>query len=220
MKKKIIIISIIVVILTIIALVLTNVKNKNHKTLSEHKYIIEKTTDFTNDEFIGKLPIINLNSKDIQKINNDIMDQYYECAYNDNNIFYYEYYVYKDILSLMIRITKADDTQYGSIEYYIYNINVKNEKQLSDDELLKYLKVSEEELNNNIKNQLKKYYDTDELKNDMTYDNYIQYIKYNSKNNKLVILNKTLYVYTTFNLTRSLIDYPGNINEIEITELK
>ena len=73
MKKNIIIIAIVIVILSIITLVLTKEKNKNHKTLSEHNYVIEKETDFTNNDLIGKLPIINLNSKDIQKINNEIM---------------------------------------------------------------------------------------------------------------------------------------------------
>ena len=220
MKKNIIIIAIVVIVLSIITFTLTREKNKNHKTLSEYNYIIEKETDFTNNELIGKLPIINLNSKDIQKINNEIMKEYYECAYGEDDVFYYSYSVYKDILSLIIRVTKTDDTQYGTIEYHIYNINVKNEKQLSDEDLLKYLKVSNEELTQAINNQLKKYYEADDLKKDMSYDKYVSYIKYSSSNNKLVIKDKSLYVITTFSLTRSLIDYPGNINEINITRLK
>ena len=220
MKKNIIIIVVVIVILSIITFVLTKEKNKNHKTLSEHNYIIEKETDITNNDLIGKLPIINLNSKDIQKINNEIMKEYYECAYGEDDVFYYEYSVYKDILSIMIRVTKADDTQYGTIEYHFYNINVKNEKQLNDEELLKYLKVSNDDLESAINKKLKSYYDKDDLNKDMSYDEYIKYIKYSSSNNNLVILKNNLYVYTTFSLTRSLIDYPGNINEIEVKKLK
>lgn len=215
MKKNIIIILVVVIILSIGAIVLSNI-TKNNKTLSEYDYVLEKETEFSEDPYTGKLPIINLNSSEVQKINNIIMNKYYRCAYG-SDVFYYDYYVYKDILSLFIRITHVDGTEYGDIEYLVYNINVKTEKELSNSEVLKYLNISENEVDNIITKRLNDYYDIDTMKGYLSFNDYILSIKYSKDNNKLVILDNNLYVYTTFKLTSSLVnDYAGNINEIEI----
>lgn len=215
MKKNIIIILVVVIILSIGAIVLSNI-TKNNKTLSEYDYVLEKETEFSEDPYTGKLPIINLNSSEVQKINNIIMNKYYRCAYG-SDVFYYDYYVYKDILSLFIRITHVDGTEYGDIEYLAYNINVKTGKELSNSEVLKYLNISENEVDNIITKRLNDYYDIDTMKGYLSFNDYILSIKYSKDNNKLVILDNNLYVYTTFKLTSSLVnDYAGNINEIEI----
>ncbi len=215
MKKNIIIILVVVIILSIGAIVLSNI-TKNNKTLSEYDYVLEKETEFSEDPYTGKLPIINLNSSEVQKINNIIMNKYYRCAYG-SDVFYYDYYVYKDILSLFIRITHVDGTEYGDIEYLVYNINVKTGKELSNSEVLKYLNISENEVDNIITKRLNDYYDIDTMKGYLSFNDYILSIKYSKDNNKLVILDNNLYVYTTFKLTSSLVnDYAGNINEIEI----
>ena len=90
MKKSVIILIVVVIILSIGAIILSNV-TKNNKTLTEYDYILEKETEFSDDEYTGKLPIINLNSSDVQKINNIIMSKYYRCAYG-SDVFYYDYY--------------------------------------------------------------------------------------------------------------------------------
>ena len=166
---------------------------------------------------IGAIVLSNItkNNKTLSEYDY-VLEKYYRCAYG-SDVFYYDYYVYKDILSLFIRITHVDGTEYGDIEYLVYNINVKTGKELSNSEVLKYLNISENEVDNIITKRLNDYYDIDTMKGYLSFNDYILSIKYSKDNNKLVILDNNLYVYTTFKLTSSLVnDYAGNINEIEI----
>jgi len=219
-KKILIVISIVFVILTIALIVVKQNLKKENKALSQKDYIIAKETDYSDKENKGLLPKINLKGKDIEKINNEIITNYYNVAYTENDIYSYDYSTYKNVLSLYITIVYVDNSEYGRIEYYAYNINTDTNEVLSNKELLKVLSLDEKEINEKINKQLKKYYHYDELNKTISFDDYKKAINYNDKNNKYIIKNNTLYCYNSLNTTKSLLTYQGNINEFVLTNLK
>lgn len=220
-KQKIKILVIVVVVLTIISIVLSLLLKKDkdvEKVLNAKEYIIEKETDYT--EKNGLLPIINLKGNDIEKINSEIMTKYYSVSYNEYDEFKYEYSVYKDILSVLVTVTYFDDSEYGVIEYYTYNINLDGNKVLSNKELYEYLNIDSKNIQKKITTKIDDYYQKDSLKTEIDFEEYLETINYKEENNKIVIKENTLYCYYVFNFTQSLMEYPGNINEIKIQELE
>ena len=218
-KKKLIVLLIVLIAITIILVVLNKKMDRNNKVLGAQDYVIEKETEYSKDESKGPLPVINLKGKEVEKINNEILGIYYSVAYKEYDVFKYEYNIEKDILSLLITVTLVDDTEYGTIKYYSYNINVKENKSLSNQELVKNLKLDSNIINEKLEFRIKKYYSLDVLNKTMSYDEYKELINYKKEDAKLYIKNKKLYAYITLGLTQGLLEYPGNINEILISEL-
>lgn len=218
-KKKLIILLIVLIAITIILVVLNKKMDTNNKVLVAQDYVIEKETEYSKDESKGPLPVINLKGKEVEKINNEILGIYYSVAYKEYDVFKYEYNIEKDILSLLITVTLVDDTEYGTIKYYSYNINVKENKSLSNQEVVKTLKLDSNIINEKLEFRIKKYYSLDVLNKTMSYDEYKELINYKKEDAKLYIKNKKLYAYITLGLTQGLLEYPGNINEILISEL-
>lgn len=222
-KKLIKILIILIAILTIItvALKVLNFKNQSNKSLSNYDYIIVKETEYSSNEKKGPMPIINLSGSDIDKINEEIIGKYYKVAYTADDIYSYEYTIYENILSLFIKITYVDaSSEYGTIEYYAYNINLDDNKPLTNSELVNILGLKETNLNDEINSRIKKYYAIDTYNKEMSLDEYKTKINYREESNKYVIRDNILYCYTSLNTTQSLIEYKGNIEEIELTTLK
>ena len=220
-KKKLKIIALVAVILLIILIVLSLIfkpDKSKEKFINAKDYVIEKETAYTDKK--GKMPIINLKGEEVKTINSEIMTKYYSVVYNDYDEFTYEYTTYKDILSVFIVVTYANDSEYGKIEYYTYNFNVKENKVLTNKELYEYLNIDYNEVKKIIDSKHKDFYNKDELKEIISYDEYLETINYKEENDKVVIKDKTLYKYNTINPTQSLTTYPGNINEIKLIELK
>lgn len=218
--KILIVIFLVCLLLTIGLLLVKKSSQKEKKVLEEYSYLIEKETDFSSNVDKGLLPIINLKGSDIEKINEEIITKYYEIAYTEYDIFRYEYYVHDDILSILITLTYVDNTEYGKIEYYSYNINTKTNKSLSKEELLEYLNIDLTKFNNNVENRIKEYYNQDTLKDQINYREYKEALNFNESNERLVVKDQKIYCYISLNVTKSLITYQGNINEIEVIDLK
>lgn len=217
--KKIIILLVVLITATIALFLLKNYMDKDNKILNAKDYIIEKETEYSKDETKGLLPLINLKGNEIEKINNEILGLYYGIAYKEYDIFKYEYNLHDDILSLLITITIVDDSEYGKIEYHSYNINVKDNKVLNNNELIESLDISNVKLKNEIENRLKKYYSMDSLNSNNSYEEYKETLGYDFKNVYLYINENKLYAYITLGLTPGLLEYEGNINEILISEI-
>lgn len=212
-KKILIILLIIFTIITAILIILNDSK-KESKALKEQDYIIEKETNYSKTK--GLLPLINLKGKDIEKVNNEIINNYYKAAYKENDTFYYEYSIQKDILSILTIVTYTDDTEYGKIEYYAYNIDIKTNKLLKNEEVLKKFDLDIKKYETKINDRLKVYYGLDNLKEELNYKMYLERLNYDKKNNKVYIKDKNLYVYISISPTQSLTGYKGNINEIKL----
>lgn len=215
-KNKKVNIFIIIILIVIIMMFVFIYNNKTDKVLKGEKYILEKSSDNSD----VKLPIVNLVGEDIDYVNKEIINVYYSVLYNENDFFQYEVDIYDNILSLLITATYSDDSEYGTIKYYSYNIDVRTSELLTDKELYNYLNINSTVVDTSINNKLKDYYNNDLLKKNISYNEYLEVINYNKTNNKLFIKDNKLYCYNVINLTSSLIKYNGNINEFEITNLK
>lgn len=218
-KTKVIVFFIVLISITVVLLILKNNMSKDNKILNAKNYIIEKETEYSKDESKGLLPLINLKGKDVEKINNEILGLYYGIAYKEYDMFKYEYNLNDNILSLLITITIVDDSEYGTIEYYSYNIDVEKSKNLNEEELITVLALSKNKINDEIEFRLKKYYSLDVLNKTTSYQEYKKLIGYDKKNIKLYIKDKALYAYVSLGLTPGLLQYQGNINEILISKI-
>lgn len=215
-KKTLIIVLVVFVILTVVLLVLKN--NASHeKALTNYEYIIEKETNYSDDESKGNLPVVNLKGKDIEKINEEIMKNYYDVGYLDEYYYQYEYSVYEDILSLKIDITDIDGTEYGTSTIYVYNINTKDGTLLNNQDLLDHFEITGNIIDKKVEEKFKDFYQQDELKDTTDYNDYLVSLGYDKTKNKLFIRDNTLYVRITFKgLTQSLLNHKENIYEVKI----
>lgn len=218
-KKYIIIASLIVILIVVILLIILNDKD-SEKVFVGHDYITLKEVEGVTDESKSKIPIINLVGEDIDIANAEIIQKYYSILYNPDDLFEYEVNSYKDILSLLITITYIDDSEYGTIEYYSYNINTKTNQLLNNKELYDYLNIDSNVINANVNRKLKDYYNKDALKQDITYEEYLEIINYTESKNVFFVKNNKLYCYNVIGVTPSLIEYTGNTNILASIDLK
>ena len=104
------------------------------------------------------LPIISINedSDTITKINETIETKYkyYKDLYNKENIKYLSTYFYSidpdnNILSLVIHFCGDDADKNYQCEFLIYNLDIKNNKVLTNQELLKLYNINNETVTDN-----------------------------------------------------------------------
>lgn len=108
-------------------------------------YINEKEKIKTFDDNYLILPSININNdnENIINVNNKILEKfnYYKEQYNKDNIKYMSNYTYnidldKNIMSLLIQFCGDNKDSLYTCEFIIYNIDINNNKVLSNLELL------------------------------------------------------------------------------------
>lgn len=216
-QKKILIITLAVLgIITIILTIVSKSIGSDNKALKGQDYIIEKETEYKNK---GLLPRINLKGKEIEKINDTIVEKYYSVAYTEYDTFNYEYSVYKDILSFHIIVTYNDDSEYGNMENLTYNIDVKTNEILSNDEVVEKLGLNQKDVNKKIEDRLEKWYNSDSLKEQLSYEEYKKKLGFDKSKNSLFIRNNKLYYYMPIYVTHDLLSYEGNVFEIELEKL-
>ena len=111
-KKAILVLITLIIMMFIFFIIGTFAKEDNR-----NKYIENKGYVFTIDsKNNSKLPYINLNSKNVDDINDSLQQLYYEVITEDkDNFFSYEYSIDDDILSVLI---KYDVKQNEVIENY------------------------------------------------------------------------------------------------------
>lgn len=216
-KKTLIVVLIVLSAITIILTIVNKGIESDNKILKGEKYIIEKETECKDK---GLLPSINLKGKEIENINETIVEKYYSIAYKEYDTFHYEYSIYKNILSLHIMVTYTDDSEYGKMENLTYNIDVKTNKILSNDELLAKLNLNKNTINNKIEDRLKIWYNNDLLKEQLSYAKYKERIGFDSNKNSMFMRNDKLYYYMDINVTYDILSYDGNIFEVELESLK
>lgn len=106
-----------------------------------------------------KLPYININNKNIDKINDDIINSYYDYLGKFTNGYTYEYNVSGNILSILIKsYQRYNDSEHYDIVYRTYNINLKTYKVLTEKELLEKYNITEEKLSYFIAYKFSNYY--------------------------------------------------------------
>lgn len=105
------------------------------------------------------IPQINIDSSDVESINQEIWAALYTCVAerlinsNENGIEYisYDWYVNNDILSLVI---ECDPYGVDTREYYVYNVDITTGEELTKDEFISSYGMSESDYFESVRKAL------------------------------------------------------------------
>ena len=204
-KKIIIIIVVTLVLFSAFIYLLNNKKYNYSKLLENQNYDIVYNKDNTGSD---KVPYINLTGDSIKIINQEIASLYdYYLIFSPDG-FDYKYSVSDSILSIIItaHIVQPESEHYD-ILYKSYNIELKNLKLLTDDEILKKFKITNKEMEYYLYNKfLNMYYDLIDKKyfTEEQYDfrSFLENKNIDNllENNSYYINNNHLELYKYFNI--------------------
>lgn len=206
------------VLIVILFFVFDLSRDSNNKLFKQFDYVYENKSDYVSD-YVSGIPQINVLSEEVNKVNSIIISNYYDVVTADYSSYSYMYGMYGNYLSLVIETNVYDDSEYGSISYYGYYVDLESGKLLSDAEFLEKLNISNECIYNSLRDRFYKFYSNDSLSNSMVFDDYYDLIY----NDDVVYLIKdnSLYLYMVINYTHDIIEDSsyGNIYEYYINEL-
>lgn len=155
-KKKIIVIVVTLLLFSGIFYLLNNKKYNYTKLLENKKYDIVYSKENTEKD---KVPYINISGDLIQEINQEIDSLYeYYLVFSPDG-FDYHYSVSDSILSIIItaHIVQPESSHYDVL-FKSYNIELKKLKLLTDEEILKRFKITNEEMEYYLYNKFLNYY--------------------------------------------------------------
>ena len=185
-------------------------------------YIYTKES-YNYDEYIySELPYVNIKGNEIQEINNKLFNQYYEIIELKEKLMKYDYFINDNIISLIVKIYYVDALDsYPDVS--IYNFNINTGKVLNNSLILDIYDISSDAANENIKKQIKEYYDYEinngSLMRDCDFDCYMS--NTNSipiDNYQLYIKDNILYAYKELKLNKDF--YYDNNSEFNIFNFK
>lgn len=146
----------------------------NHSSTNSNKYIekvdedkayvytskkIENTNNESDEVSYDKIPSINLEGQKYTQINNEIMNKYNEVIKDKVHIYDYNYNQSENILSLVVKYSYySKDSQYPITYFDTYNIDLKNDKVLSDEEIVDLFNITKEQVNTYLKSKFVNYY--------------------------------------------------------------
>lgn len=212
--------GLVIIIILILSLIFSGNK-ENNKMFKQYDYVYSSETSYSNNDLISELPQININNKDINDLNNNILDIYYDIATRDYASYSYIYGVYNDLLILFVTTNVYDDSQFGNINYYGYYVDVVNGNILSLDEVLSKLDLSKSDIDKVIDDRYKLFYNSDSLRNEYSFEEYKKQINVDD-NYTLSIDNNILYLYKKVNYTHDIeeSDVFGDIYQFKVKDLK
>ena len=104
----------------------------------DYVYTIKKVENSFQEDSYDLVPKINLKGQKFSSINEEIMNNYLSVSNNDDYDYSYEFNKSGNILSLKVTYAYFKDNSIYPIRYFkTFNINLKNGKILSDEEILK-----------------------------------------------------------------------------------
>ena len=130
-------------------------------TKKDYVYTAKKVINETSDGSYDKIPTINIDNSNIEKINNKILTNYNNVKDNGEYDYSYNYNVNKNehILSLKVEYSYIPKGLEKMVTYYdTYNIDLLTGNIISDDELLKRYDIDKSKLKNFIESKFKSYY--------------------------------------------------------------
>lgn len=209
------------ILFIIIILLFFNKNEENLKLFKQYDYVYSSSTSYSENEFISELPQVNVNSKSVSDVNNEILDNYYDIATMENSSYSYRYSVYNNILYLLIETNIYDDSQYGNINYRSYYVNVDTGNVLSLDDVINILGLTKNDIENKISEKYREFYNNDSLRNGMTFEEYKKMLILDDVYT-LSVEDNVVYVYKKINYTHDIEDSDkfGNIYQIKIKDLK
>ena len=167
----------IIIILSIVLLGCSNNSEEKSNTKEENKIVskIDKNKDYVyyedykelnigDKEYKLDIPVINLDSSNIEVVNIDIksfiIGSYNEYEIDENNFISGKYiesnsYISDKYISLLIKYNRYNNGTYDEDNYIIYNIDINSGSTLDNSKILKEFDISEEELVNIVRTKLK-----------------------------------------------------------------
>jgi len=209
-KKEftIIIVILIAIILIYIISFFTSSKDEN-KIFNHEDYIIEKEKfDDENGKYV--LPYINIENKKVKEINKKIIEDYYKVKLTNNGTFDYLYTKKDKFISLLTISSFFTDGDSSQMEYNSYNIDVENNKVLSNEDVLKIYNYDIEYVKEIIKNKMYSYYqfeiDNNYIEKLYTFEDYLtdRDLTIDDNFNIYIDEDNKLKVYKTFNLSYAM----------------
>ncbi len=160
-KKYIIIIGslIIITLILFVGVSVFNGSSSNNTTIKEYVSLDNEHTSTLG--FTSQLPIINLDSTDVDRVNTIIESDYYRALSLEDAIFSYNYSLNNNYLSLVTYFVYVDDknNNYPNVEIKTYNFYLDTGNLVSDKELLDHFSVTLDDISNTFRDQLNKYYE-------------------------------------------------------------
>ena len=141
-------------------------KLENEKELiyTAYNLVNEDETYYSVD---AKIPIINIDTEAINKINSEIKNEYYNKANSvmrqtEGNTVYkvtYAGYINSDILSIVIKSTLKEEGKSERVFIKTYNYSISQEKQVSLQDLITLKETTNEIVQNSINDEIKTAYE-------------------------------------------------------------
>ena len=204
--KKQIIVLFVLGILMIIMNVFQKITNSN----DIDRVVTNKEIVFTNDIILNKdsrqsmIPFINLNWSGIAEVNEEISKKIYQETIVNNRSASYEYYYDEDnLLSLLIVIEEyMTNGKLAIVKYVTYHVDLKNQKVLTEEDLIQKYNISLEDVKTIYEEKLKVFYN-EAVKEGYTddYCNFDCYIKEHELENGedcFLVAEDGIYYYKDF----------------------
>ena len=202
--------GIVVLILLVIQLI-TGSRGKN-KIVTNKDYVFVSNQLSTDNGLKSDIPFININAEGITDINNQISSFVYEETIVSKRSVSYEYYYKKnDILSLLLTSKEyLTNGLLALIKYKSFNIDLKNNKVLTKDEVLEKYNIDEYDVYN-LENEKMKNFFKAAVKDNYTdgytnFENYALFHEPDDFNESYYIKENELYYYKDFLLSSILGD--------------
>lgn len=190
----------------------------NNKLFKQFDYVYDNKTTYVSD-YISGIPRINVLSDEVDDVNSKIMSNYYDVVTRNYSGYSYKYCVINNLLSLVIETNIYDDSEYGSIRYYGYYVDLDTGKVLSGDDFLDRIGVSFDSVNSALNKRYMEFYSNDSLRWSMGFDDYYSLIDSDS-DIVYFVRDNNLYLYKVINYTHDIIENDGYGNIYEFYVLK
>ena len=235
--KKLFIVLIIMIILIIVLYFITKDNNNNNNILVTNYVSNLETKDITMkidacdiDNVLkeNNVPYFKLENQIYKDINQDILTNFFlRTCYQDGQIDY-DVSINNDILSLILTISyeEADDASY--YEYKTYNLNLKNNTKITNEELLNKYNINIDTVNNIFISKLTDYYNYEKnnSRSELSFNQFLQEIDYQKITldniNLYIDKDNKLYFYKTYKVTQLMAfdeNYPEVITKFKLKEL-
>jgi len=226
-NKKNIIIIIILLTLVICLTIFINLKNSQNTVLI-NSYVskLEKKNlkldnspcDLDNVLKYNNIPYFNLKNDIYDKLNEEILTEFLLRTCYQGGFVDYEASLNNNILSVALNISYDTDDDLAYLEYKTYNVNIKNNTIMNNNEILNLYNLNTTQVENKVLSKLTEYYEYEKKMNyisNMSFNEYLKILKYTNittNNMNLYIDDKNdLYIFKDYTLSEGMSideDYP------------
>ena len=192
-KKQIILLSVLFIFAFIVIIINTFIKNDDVKTVKK--------------ENGSTLPEVNVEGANADAVNDYLEQLYNEYTSDGKSKFNYSKYTYNDIISVLVKIKKYDESNDEYVNEYLgFNIN-KDGSYLSKEDVAKLFNYELIDVYKIVEQKLNKYYEDERLQGyvapDCDFKCYLSYVRNMENlldNISLVIENDKLVVYMNLSI--------------------